>query len=84
MSNIQTPHLSVQSINAAKAEVSSYCSEQIREFTVQFYHAQLSRNRRMEFPGTKFDNLAIVQQKILVGLYTQGRLGSSCASSQSD
>ena len=38
----------------------------------------------MEFPGTKFDNLAIVQQKILVGLYTERRLGSSCASSQSD
>ena len=38
--NIQTPHLSVQSINAAKAEVSRYCSVQIREFCVQFYHAQ--------------------------------------------
>ena len=39
--------------------------------------------RRIEFP-TKFDNLAIVQQKILVGLYTQRRLRSSCTSSQSD
>ena len=33
---------------------------------------------------TKFDNLANVQQKILAKMYTQGRLGSSCTSSQSD